>query len=199
MCRCMDLYGCYREQPSEVQLFLGDLDITACFCFVGLVGGNDFLHLYYFCWRKALVELLTCQFIQMGRKDEALLPVLFWIKHFKASERSHPVQVKPNAACHCYPLIFIHTISVLLNFCFLIWKCLECLKSKVQQPQALQDCTARAKTRTPLQPRTSLCIQKQWLVDGHRFQFPVCSRLKLSEAKWRWQPKTDGKSVRGSE
>lgn len=73
----MDLYGCYREQLTKVQFFLGDLDVSACFCFVGLVGGNDFLYLYYFCWSKALVELLTCQFMEMGRKDEALLPVSF--------------------------------------------------------------------------------------------------------------------------
>lgn len=127
MCRCMDLYGCYREQHSKIQLFLGDLDVTACFCFVGLVGGNDFLHLYYFCWRKVLVELLSCRFVSMGRKDKALL---FWTKHFKASGNSHPVQVKPNAPCHCYPLTFIHTISVLLIFlCYylkvswlLLWK-----------------------------------------------------------------------------
>lgn len=197
-CGCMDLHGCYREQPSKIWLFLGDLDITACFCFVGLVGGNGFLHLYYFSWRKTLVELLTCHFVKKGRKDEALLPVLFWTKHFKANERSHPVQVKPNAPFHCYPLAFIHAISVLLNSCVIIWKYLDCCYEK-QGTTATSSSGLHSQSKNQNNPLAhSLSLDPEaW--GSHRFQFPVSNRLKLSEAKWRWQPKTHAESVRYSQ
>lgn len=107
------------------------------------------------------------------------------IRSFKAAERSHSLQVKPDAALHCGLLTFVSTVSLLLIFCIIILKYLDCYYEKqgVQQPRALLDCKARAQTRTHLLPRTSLSIQKQWLVDGLMFPFQMCNRLKLSEAK----------------
>lgn len=119
--------------------------------------------IFYICTISAGEK--CCRFVSMGRKDKALL---FWTKHFKASGNSHPVQVKPNAPCHCYPLTFIHTISVLLIFCVIIWKYLDCYYEK-QGTRATSSSGLHSQNtnqNTPSAQNLSLCPEA---VDSHRF------------------------------
>lgn len=111
------------------------------------------------------------------------------IRSLKATERS---MIKPNTVLHCGLPPSVCTISLVLNFCII----LKYLNAVVNGHKHFW--IVKREQRTPhLLPRTSLSIQKQWLVAGLMFLFPICNRLKLSKAKWWLKPHDT--SVRGSD
>lgn len=71
--------------------------------------------------------------VSLYRWESMKLCNLFYseqIRSFKATERSHSPQVKPNATLHCGLLTFVCITSLLLNFCIIILKCFECYRKK---------------------------------------------------------------------